>query len=130
MDIENVLILIADDEPDIKGEVVVADGVVFPPSVPVIWEFDLKVNLGTATLRKEGFRILADIQLYDEGIKTLVRLHRPLIYPAIYGRIGQSHLREGASRVIETCEILSLSLGDDNTDLRIPALEFTSGVSS
>jgi hypothetical protein len=129
--LEDVVVLIADGTPDMVGDVFVSEGVKIETGrlmtkVPLTWNFDLKTPCGTAQLRKDGDRVLADLEIYPDGFRCIEPLiERGLsIYPAVGGRIEkvQSGHGEGSPRIIQECHLTHISLGDSNTDSRIPPL--------
>lgn len=111
-------ILIADGVPDVAPDgtpgdafdienVKLAEG-----PVPVTWKFDPKLPIGKATLRIEGNRVVADVEL-DEDVEI------PALVPAMGG-------------VMETeppklLTIDKMALCEQNSDPRIEPLEPVDG---
>lgn len=64
MKIENIVVLIADGVPDSTGESCKIEAVKLPDQpVTVLLNFDISRPVGTATLRKDGNNVVADLDL-------------------------------------------------------------------
>lgn len=114
---KNVTILIADGTPDLQGDVIDVNGIELPKEVPLTHGFysTPETFLGKAYLRKEGDRIVADLEFVTDRIPAELRKH---CYPAIAGYIVE---RDGA--IIKRCRINQLSISvEANVDPRISKL--------
>lgn len=115
---KNVTVLIMDDQPDSQGDVFDPAGVKVPAEVKLTHGFDNHpdAHLGTAKLRVEGNKVVADLDFVSDRIPPELRKH---LYPAIGGYI---EVKEGA--VIKKCRIDTLSVSaNPNSDPRIGKLE-------
>jgi hypothetical protein len=119
------VVLIADGQIDLKGEGIAPDAITLAcESVPIQLNFDRSTCLGTAKLFQENGQVLADYQLNQEGLDYVTRHQKGgfSVVPAVSGRIIEAHPIEGG-RLITKCHVLGLSIGNDNTDHRIPPLK-------
>jgi len=110
--VSNVVVLIADGTEDGQGDKLLADNVdIARGSLPVSIGFDLsRQPVGWATLRREGDKFVADLELVED---------EPLVWeltPAIGGRYLS---KDSHDRI----EIFNIALDDKNCDPRIPALK-------
>lgn len=75
MKFDNVVVLIADGKPDSQGDICLIDNVEIPAEdITVRVNFDPLRPVGKASLRKDGNRVLANIEIfppYDRPVATL-----------------------------------------------------------
>lgn len=69
MKLENQVVMIADGTEDIRGDKYFIDSIVLPEKeVPLTLNFLDKNKIGSAVLKKEGDRVLADMEVTDSEI--------------------------------------------------------------
>lgn len=114
---KNITVLIADGTPDTMGDSFDINGVDFPKEVTLVKEFSHSFDdvVGFAKLRKEGNRVLADLEFVNDIFVPEVRKY---LYPAVGGKVIT---KEGGK--IMKCVIDTISIGGSpNADSRIKRL--------
>lgn len=106
------LVLIADDIPDLDGEVFDLSGLKFEEQVRV--EIKPLVPIGKAKLRLEGNNLYADMEIVPSYTGKYI--------PSV---VGQVLVKEKIDNkiILRQTKIFSIALGDKNSDPRIPEIE-------